>query len=131
MQAAQMPKAHHPFPLREHAVVVSGEIVARAVQVTGIQAETDTVAHAGVDPLSQLCQLGESAAQGGTAPSGTLEQNRDVGNGAKTARVAPGVARQAGGTIVDVVARVRHNPADAEGLAAPELEGESPYGSSA
>src|SRR6185369_2312273 len=99
---------------RPDLVVPGCEIVTGTEQVTGIEAEADAVPNVRRDPLPKLGQLLEGAAQCGAGAGGPLDQEHHRGHHAETLGIAARIAFQSRFTVVDVVARVRHNRADSE-----------------
>ena len=122
MQTVQVGKTKDLVPLAPNPIILVDQVVACGVEMAGIGTEGDSMAGIVADQGAQQRQLLEGAAQGGAAPGGRLQQDHHrAGHPTEASGVSGRVAGQTGIAVVDVVARVRHQVGNTEGLAAAEL----------
>ena len=130
VEAGQPLQADRVLPPPPDSFVVAPQVVAGRVEVTGIGAEGDPVAHRAPDRLAQAGQLLERAAERGPGSGGRFQEHADrAGHRLEAARDGFGVARDAGVAIVDEIAGMRHDRRDAERGATLELGAERRLGS--
>lgn len=129
MEAPQPVEPQPALPLGPDRLEVPTQVVAGREEVAGVGTVAHPVPHITADQVAKLGQLLEPRSQRRPAPRRGLEQHAHAVHRPEAFGVPRRVATHARITVVEVVARVRHEVADSQGPAPAQFAGKSRCGS--